>query len=65
MSIADLLILKEAVHSTALEHEDGCSCLTCRAAGGDTGAWSKIVAIRFGTELEIADLAVIDEDREP
>lgn len=50
MSIAELLILKEAVHSVAIEHEQGCNCVTCRAAGGDRDAWSDIVRAYYNVK---------------
>lgn len=35
-------VLKEAVHSTAMEHAADCECTTCRAANGDEDAWATI-----------------------
>ena len=31
-------MLKEAIHSTAMEHAKDCDCTTCKAADGDQEA---------------------------
>lgn len=34
-----MIVLKEALHSVALSHKEGCACVVCRAAGGDKEAF--------------------------
>lgn len=36
-------MLKEAIASTAIEHDDRCTCDTCLAAHGDLAAFSRIL----------------------
>lgn len=43
MNAAQLLMLRDAVASVSLSHKEGCGCLTCRAAAGDTDAFMQIV----------------------
>lgn len=38
-----LFMVKEAVHSVAMEHARDCDCLTCRAANGDDEAFGKVL----------------------
>lgn len=35
-------MLKEAIHSTAMEHAGACDCTVCRAAAGDQDALGEI-----------------------
>lgn len=42
-SSLNLFVVKEAVHSVAMEHARDCECLTCRAADGDDGAFGKVL----------------------
>lgn len=35
-------VIKEAIHSVAMEHPSDCDCLTCRAADGDEEALVEI-----------------------
>lgn len=43
MMLSDIFMLIESVNSVALEHDDDCSCLACRAADGNEEAMSAIV----------------------
>jgi hypothetical protein len=42
----------EAIYSVALSHEEGCKCLTCRAAGGDDEAVATVFALIQAEESE-------------
>lgn len=35
-------LIKEGIHSVAMEHESGCVCRICRAANGDTEAFMEV-----------------------
>lgn len=39
----DEFLLRESVASVALSHDEGCRCLTCRAALGDPIAWQELM----------------------
>ena len=40
--IGRLFMVKEAVNSVAIEHQNDCDCLTCKAANGDSDALAEI-----------------------
>ncbi len=40
----NIFMVMEAVASVSLSHDDGCRCLTCRAALGDERALGQIMA---------------------
>lgn len=42
-TLTEISLVLEAIHSVALSHEEGCGCLTCKAADGDTDALVKIL----------------------
>ena len=42
MSFLDAFVFTEAINSVALSHDEGCDCLTCRAAGGDEDASARL-----------------------
>jgi hypothetical protein len=44
-----LLVLKEAIVSTALKHLSGCGCLVCRAARGDQEAFARVLVLKEAT----------------
>jgi hypothetical protein len=41
--VFNMLMLKEAIASVAMEHAAGCKCDTCLAAQGDRAAFSRIL----------------------
>lgn len=43
MSLAQLLILRDAVASVSLSHKADCECRTCKAAKGDEKAFAEIL----------------------
>lgn len=43
-------LVMEAIHSTALEHAEGCTCMACRAADGDKDAISAVFLAVFESE---------------
>jgi hypothetical protein len=61
--LMNLLMLREAIASVALSHDEGCECDTCKAATGDKEAWQRIVAQHLGFEIggkvreEVSDTA--------
>ena len=38
------MFLMEAICSTAMSHEDGCACRTCKAAHGDAQAIAELMS---------------------
>lgn len=43
MSIGRLFLVKEAIHSVAMEHAGDCDCTICRAASGDEDAFGEVL----------------------
>jgi hypothetical protein len=47
MSIAEMFMLKCAIASVALSHDEGCACDTCKAAQGDEAALRRVMVAYY------------------
>jgi hypothetical protein len=47
MSIAEMFMLRGAIASVALSHNERCTCDTCKAAHGDEAAFERVMVAYF------------------